>query len=335
VTNDSVTLYAKERMLALAPMRERLDHSHSHPLMKRQRNCSADNSINKKESFAPGDFVYHRLVAECGPDDFFVLSFFAEALAYLALTPSPFVDDARGGASYFVGGTNRFFYRAYKEANARIVFPYLDARFATFAKDYDAWIPQVNPGTYGDDTVEFTPLCFERKAGNTSAVVAHLPLLHWLAFHRYPTGKGMPPETVARVADSLKNEYWISWLQDCVMVEEKARRSPFFGRPWQDHSIPTILCAAEAHSHRCLDGAVLALTAIQSLAGMEAQRELVSMWTFFGLMASLWTKHCTMHGSWHSMTSDMIVADKIKGAPFATVRGHFYSERIIFQGKDD
>jgi hypothetical protein len=261
------------------------------------------------------DGLFSMLFEFAGPDDEFVFAFVVHALAHLAFVPEE--DDHARPTVACVALVNKFFYRAYQEAHATIVFPELDKRFRAFAEAYEAWKPTPSPRLGSAKFYYFEPLQFKRHSselgnkglygGKSRPVVAKLSVLHWLAKHRYP--RPMSAKSRENVDTALQSYYWISWFQDAI---HSCPEWNILGRPWHEHDLPTLACAAIAHSHRCVDGAVKALMwAFIDDSSRERQREFITVWIFFAMTASLWNRHCVLHSDWYGWTGDMVTADKI------------------------
>jgi hypothetical protein len=271
--------------------------------MKRLRDPSEKEVVDKKKYAG----LLNLLFEFAGPDDHFVRAFFAQALAHLALAPDP--GEYARPTLVGIAGTSRFFYRAYHEAHTQIVFPELDRRFAAFAKAYEEWVPRKGEkDRYNREVYPFEPLRFRGTKENTQPVVAKLSMLHWLALHRYRAP--MSAKSRANIDTALSAYTWISWFQNGTKTDPEWN---ILARPWHEHDLPTLACAAIAHSHRCVEGAFEALMwAYIDDTSRERQREFITIWTFFGMMASLWNEHCTMHEFWYGWTSDIVMEDKIK-----------------------
>lgn len=261
------------------------------------------------------DNIFTMLFEFAGPNDEFVFAFVVNGLAHLAFVPDK-NDHARPILAN-IARTSKFFYRAYEQAHATIIFPELDRRFRAFAEAYEAWkpvsIPHLSPFV-STKMYYFEPLQFKRRPdildpyGSTSLpVVAKLSVLHWLARHRYP--RHMSARCRENIDTALQSYGWISWFQNVI------KRDPewnILGRPWHTHDVPTLACAAIAHSHRCVDGAVNALMwAYIDDSSRERQREFITVWIFFAMTASLWNPRCVSHTQWYGWTSHMVAADKI------------------------
>jgi hypothetical protein len=264
------------------------------------------------------DGLFTMLFEFAGPDDEFVFAFVVNGLAHLAFVPEE--DDYARPTLARIACTSKFFYRAYQKAHATIIFPELDKRFRAFAEAYEAWKPTPNPRLDPSESEKlyyFEPLQFKRHSSDLSdqglygpksrPVVAKLSVLHWLAKHRYPR----PMNTTSRenIDTALRSYYWISWFQSAINRDPEWN---ILGRPWHAHDLPTLACAAIAHSHRCVDGAMNALMwAYIDDSSREKQREFITVWIFFAMTASLLNTQCVLHGAWAGWTRDMVAADKI------------------------
>jgi hypothetical protein len=271
--------------------------------MKRQRESTEKEEEEevKKHDYAG---IFNLLFEFAGPEDDFVFAFVVHGLAHLAFVPGS--DGYERPTLADIARTNRFFYRAYHRAHRTIVFPELDKRFDAFAKAYEAWAPQ-NIGTKNDPYYFFEPLQFKGTARYSRPVVAQLSVLHWLAQHRYHAP--MSPKTRANIDVAVSAYRWISWFQEGIQNDADWN---VLGRPWHEHDMPTLACAAVAKSHRCVDGAINALMwAYIDDSCRAKQREFITVWIFFGMTASLWNRHCVVHSFWTGWTNDMVLEDKI------------------------
>ena len=253
--------------------------------------------------------VYQQLVSGFGAEDHFVRAFFAQALSYVALDPAK--DDHKFSAIADLALVNRFFYDAYCLMNKTIVFPHLDALFARLVTEYDAWTP-------GPDWA-FTPFSQVIKMDSFKVcastirwrfilpLVSRTCVLSWLANHRLASP--MPDKDAKALAASIAGDYWISWLQ-WNMDQGNNKYRLFFNKPWQAHQIPTLMCWAVAQSHRCIDIALKFMTKIFA-TDRDRQRELLLVWTFFGLVTSGRAKLVT-DDIWLEVASYLIYHDKMK-----------------------
>lgn len=301
--------------------------------MKRLR--GQDEDANRVKYDYSG--LFHLLVSVAGPDDHFVRAFFAQALAHLALAPGRY--DYSSPTIAHVALVSRFFARAYREAHTLFVFPELDRRFEAFAARYDAWVPVDDPieakARYEKHAYAFTPLQFADGTLDSRPRVAQLSMLHWLAWHRYP--RPMDGATKTALGDSLKLTSWNSWLQTRVLKRDPPAN--VLGRPWPEHDIPTLACAASARSHRCVQHALEALLLAYVGWGefaeqLKRQREFMLIWIFFGMMASLWNPRVVLHDQWQFFAGELVIMDKLRKDVYPE-GGPSLIETVIFSGNGD